>query len=593
MSLNVLAIHDGHNASVALFQEGKITYALSEERLTRVKNQGGFPAHAFQRVLNEAGVSPEDLDRVVLCNSRPLRREWVYRDLIMKRYGQYCTAAPGAGHRFRRKAVEAMPKSLVAGLRKALKPGTQKGIEELRRERLDPILAAGVSERMVAGLDHHLCHAAGAYYAQGEFQEPVLCLTCDGGGDGICASVWIGERGRLKRVDTIPVDDSIAKLYALITYMLGLVPLEHEYKVMGLAPYADMEKAEEVAAYLGEHFAWAEDDTRWKRREGLPPTSYWYDIIQRKTRFQRFDVVAAGFQRFIEQSMVRWVRAWIRKSGLHKIALSGGIFMNVKLNKTIMELDEVESICVLPSCGDESNPIGGAYLGALSAGGDPFTFSPLRDLYLGPNYSKEVVQRSVQEFEKKHPVRIEIPVCIELHVAELLAQGQVVARYEGREEFGARALGNRSILADPARLDIIREINKMIKCRDFWMPFAGTMTTDQARRNLLNPKNVKAPYMIMAFASNGHYEEYHAATHPYDRTMRPQILEEDWNPSYYRILKEFERLTGRKGGLLNTSFNLHGYPIVSSPEDALDVFARSGLTHMAMGHYLITKIRSS
>lgn len=589
MSVSVLAVHDGHNGSVALLQQGKITYALSEERLARVKNQGGFPLRAFERILGEAGVDAGKLDRVVLCNSSPLHPEWVYRDRITERYKQYCTEIPGAVGRFRKRAVDAMPKSLTGGLRKVLRPGTQKSMNALGSERIAPLLRAGIPERRIDRLDHHLCHAAGAYYGLGEFNDPILCLTCDGGGDGICASAWIGQGGRLDRVDSIPVDDSVAKLYALITFMLGLTPLDHEYKVMGLAPYADPEKGEEVAGYLAKHFEWTNEDTRWKRRPGLLATSYWHDIILQKIRFQRFDVIASGFQMFVERMMVRWIKAWIQKTGVHRIALSGGIFMNVKLNKTLMELNEVESIFVLPSCGDESNPIGAAYLGALAVGQDHQTFSSLKDLYLGPIYSKETIEKAVLEFGKRYPVKIEIPDRMDLRVAQLLAEGQIVARYQGREEFGARALGNRSILADPSRLDIIREINKMIKCRDFWMPFAGTMTVDQAERNLLNPKNVKAPYMIMAFSSKDHYEEYHAATHPYDGTMRPQILEEEWNPGYYKILKMFETLTGKKGGLLNTSFNLHGYPIVSSPEDALDVFARSGLAHMSIGDFLISK----
>jgi carbamoyltransferase len=441
----------------------------------------------------------------------------------------------------------------------------------------------------VRRFEHHACHAAGAYYGQGELKEDVLVMTCDGGGDGICCSVNIGRGGRLERLATIPVEDSIAKLYALITCMMGLVPLEHEYKVMGLAPYADGKSAEELADYLAGHFEWDEDPPRWRRKGGLPSTAYWRDIIYEKTEFQRFDIVAGGFQRFIERMMVRWVRGWLRKTGIKRLALSGGIFMNVKMNKLLMELDEVDSIYVLPSCGDESNPIGACYLAAVESGAAPGDLVPLGPLYLGPRYTEADIQRAIDAFARNSQVIVKRHDVIEGEVAKLLAGGEIVARYNGREEFGARALGNRSILADPSRLDLIRDLNQMIKCRDFWMPFAGTMTESQAERNLFNPKGVPAPYMIMTFDSTANYEDYRAATHPYDRTIRPQVLRESWNPSYHRVLIEFERQSGKRAGLLNTSFNLHGYPIVSSPEDALDVFNRSGLVYLSMGSYLLSK----
>lgn len=587
--MNILAIHDGHNASVALLQDGRITYAVSEERFTRIKNQGGFPSGATKRILSEAGLRPDQLDRVALCSSGPLRPEWVQRDLIMNRYDQYCSYRPGYAERLRSKLVDVLPDKFVKGLKKVFRPNSFKKYKELEDQRMAPLFGLGFSREKIIHVDHHQCHAAGAYYGQGLMDEPILCMTCDGGGDGICASVNIGENGVLRRIDTIPVEDSIAKLYALITYMMGLVPLEHEYKLMGLAPYADSEKANKIADYLEQNFIWKNHGVKWKRMDGLIPTSYWYNIIQKGIRFQRFDVVAGGFQRFIERMMVRWVKGWIAQTGVRKIALSGGIFMNVKMNKLLMELNDVESIYVLPSCGDDSNPIGACYVAALTAGMSPYNLSPLGPLYLGPRYSEREIDRAVEVFRKGFPVNVETPNSIETEVAKHLAKGHIVARYEGREEFGARALGNRSILADPSRLDVVREINQMIKCRDFWMPFAGTMTEEQAQRNLINPKSIKAPYMIMTFDSAGHFEDYQAATHPYDKTIRPQVLENGWNPRYYKILTEFERITGKRGGVLNTSFNLHGYPIVSSPQDALDVFKRSGLRHLAIGRYLISK----
>ena len=175
----------------------------------------------------------------------------------------------------------------------------------------------------------------------------------------------------------------------------------------------------------------------------------------------------------------------------------------------------------------------------------------------------------------------------------MLAQGKVVARFRGREEFGARALGNRSILADPSNTEVIKVINSMIKCRDFWMPFATSMTDRQAMECLVNPKHVSAPYMVLTFDSTERISDFKAGAHPYDLTVRPQVVERDWNPSYYDLIEEFERVSGKRGGVLNTSFNLHGHPLVSAPLDALEVFDRSGLEYLAIESFLLSKRDSS
>ena len=178
---------------------------------------------------------------------------------------------------------------------------------------------------------------------------------------------------------------------------------------------------------------------------------------------------------------------------------------------------------------------------------------------------------------------------IEEKIAELLVGDGVVARCSGRMEYGARALGNRSILANPSDHRVVPLINRMSKNRDFWMPFAPTILKEREADYLVNPKGLGSPYMMLAFPTQPkRRDELRAAIHPQDGTARPQILEEDVNPEYFRIIREFERRTGI-GAVLNTSFNLHGEPLVSSPADAVDTFERSGLPHLALGHFLISK----
>ncbi|HLP30756.1 MAG TPA: carbamoyltransferase C-terminal domain-containing protein, partial [Geothrix sp.] len=297
------------------------------------------------------------------------------------------------------------------------------------------------------------------------------------------------------------------------------------------------------------------------------------------------DHICAGLQNFTEEFITEWIRGWLKKTGRRKIRLSGGVFMNVKLNKTIGELPEVDDLYVFPSCGDETNALGAAW-SYMADHGLAEQIQPLESLYLGPEHSAEAYAKAAEQ-ARVLGWTVEAPGDIESAVADLLSQGEVVARVHGREEFGARALGNRSILADPTRLNVVRVVNNAIKCRDFWMPFAPSVMSECADRYIHNPKGFVAPYMILAFDSRN-TPEVKAACHPEDGTIRPQVVTKAQNAPYHRILEQFHERTGR-GALLNTSFNIHGEPIVSSPADAIDVMQRSGLLHLALGPYLISK----
>jgi carbamoyltransferase len=242
---------------------------------------------------------------------------------------------------------------------------------------------------------------------------------------------------------------------------------------------------------------------------------------------------------------------------------------------------------IYPSCGDETNAMGSAYY-VYAQHADHRSMWPLADFYMGAEYSDRQISESVKDYKFKDHVSIQQIDDIDHVVAELLAKGEIVARFKGREEFGARAMGNRSILADPSRPELVKTINDAIKSRDFWMPFAPSLLDRRESDYLINHKKIPAPYMIMGFDSTNRVDEFRAACHPYDLTVRPQVVYRDWNPSYYALLEAFEGLTGR-GILLNTSFNLHGYPIVSQPRDALNVLNESGLDWLVIGNFLLHK----
>jgi len=570
--MNILGIHDGHTAAAALLRDGRIVAAVQEERFTRIKNWAGFPAQAVRWVLQSQGLGTADVDAVVLNgNQMPYAKS---REEILAEYERTGTIGTTLRRFVKRTAV----RTVYDDRRRA------------QRKRMTSRF--GFPEDRVHFVDHHTAHAAGAYYGWGRFDEPILVLTNDGAGDGLCATVSIGEGGRLRRLAAVPESESIGNIYAMITFLMGMVPLEHEYKLMGMAPYAPQKQSQQVAALFRRLLEFKSDNPLvWERRNGCPETYYSYQFFRDLLQLKRFDTVCGGLQLFTEEMLTTWARNAIAKTGIRKLALAGGVFMNVKANKAIMELDEVDDLYVLPSCGDESSALATAWYwqaeNDCNAERSP-GLEPLGDLYLGPANSRADEERALQRFAADSWFEVETGEDLEARAADLLAAGEVLARCKGRMEFGARSLGNRAILADPTRPECIRIINDMVKSRDFWMPFAPSVLEECADDYVINPKRIAAPYMILSFDTTERVADIAAAIHPYDRSARPQIVSKAWNPDYHHLLSEFRRRTGR-GAILNTSFNLHGFPIANTPEDALDVLKSSGLQHLLLGHFLVHK----
>jgi carbamoyltransferase len=441
--------------------------------------------------------------------------------------------------------------------------------------------------------EHHACHAASAYYGYGRLDEPVLVLTCDGTGDGLCATVNVGQDGTITRRFSVRRDDSFGTLFALITYMTGMVPNEHEYKIMGMAPYASPSASARMGEKLLGLFDWDSGGAPvWTRRTGLPPTFNLQPVLEKLFFEERFDGIMGGAQVFVETMLVEFVRRAIAATGIRKVACGGGVFMNVKANKAIMELGELDDLYVFPSCGDETNAIGAAYLARTARYGG-HSAPKFESVYLGPEWSEAEIEAALApalaDALADGAVLLARPHSINSAVVELLVSGEVVARFSGREEFGARSLGNRAILADPRSRAVIQIINDMVKSRDFWMPFASSVLHESADDYLVNPKRIPAPYMILSFdTTDAGARDLIAGTHPYDRTCRPQVVTRESNPDYWDLLERFRKATGI-GGVLNTSLNLHGSPMVHRPEDALEVMLKSGLNRLAIGPFLVTK----
>lgn len=594
----------GHCTTACVLVNGKLVACASQERFDRVKNSRAFPLDAIRYVLAEAGVKVNDVDEF-------------HFNFQNARWGLGATGTADVAHTHGevkpatrmldrgRQAGDALA-SRMPGIRDALAdrmPGPADLYLQARRRlaaRVQPHFRHQLREETArllgidAGLvhlnDHHSCHAWSGYafYAgQRNWHDPALILTLDFEGDDLCATVSVGREGRIERLTSTPAKHSMGALYAAITRLLGMKVDEHEYKVMGLAPYAPARMAESAAELLGSLVR--VEGLDWQTSCG---SDRFYHVLRRLMEGQRFDAVAGGVQLLLERLIAEWVREAIARTGISDLVLSGGVFMNVKANKVVLELPEVSSVTICPSAGDESTPIGAVFAAHLRRVGYQWNPEPVVDnLYLGPSFSDADIDAALASHHPKQPYDV-VPLPPEDEaetIASLLVQGEVVARLAGRMEFGARALGNRSILADPSRRELVRVINDQIKGRDFWMPFACTVAEPGSERYIVNPKHALAPYMALAFDTVPQAREAVAAgIHPYDWTMRPQVVSADDNPRYHAIVRAFEARTGI-GAVLNTSFNLHGEPVVCSPTDALRVFDESGLRNLQLEHVLLRK----
>jgi carbamoyltransferase len=570
----ILGIHDGHNAAAALLDRGRVVAAVQEERLTGHKNQGGVPHQAIADVLSMSGVSHFEINRLALNGNYMTYDHWDRKGLS-KTYEQ-------AGE-------------LLIHFKEPLKGTIVDAIYQKRQaqQRAHELARIGLESQKVASVIHHNAHAAAAYYGSG-WKDTVLVLTCDGSGDRLSATVNIAENGQIRRIASIPESDSIGHLYSMVTYYMGMLPLEHEYKVMGLAPYVGRPRNALAQARLFADLFEIDPKTPlvWRRRKGIPPMFSAYGLIQKLLYRQRFDLVAAGLQQFIEDMLIQWVRNCVRETNIGRVACGGGVFMNVKANKEILKLPEVDKLFVFPSCGDETNSIGAAYwLYAQEClqSNQTIDIEPIGPIYWGHGFDDAEVEIALKQFKGTSKIYYKHVENIERLAAENLARGEVVGRAKGRMEFGARALGNRSILASAENTETVRIINDMVKNRDFWMPFAPAVLAESAENYYLKPKPMFAPYMMIAFDSRPEARcKYPAAQHPYDHSVRPQEVTEKWNPDFYRLIKHYEEITG-EGIILNTSFNLHGYPIVYDPQQVIDVLDRSGLKFLALGNWWVWK----
>ncbi len=562
-----------HNSSAALVADGNVVAAADEERFTREKFTGRFPQRAAAFCLEQAKIRPADVDWLAFYWNPwrgTLRRAW-----MMARHLPHSLAFFGQR----------------GGDGTAVRGDFSSWRNMVNVSRATRDAFAGESMRFRRRfVDHHTAHAASAYYVSP--WEDALILSLDGTGEWTTTLMARGSGNRVQSLRELAYPHSLGALYGAITQFLGYQIYQDEWKVMGLAAFGSPRRAADVRrlirfdgggfqldlSYFNFQLA---DKGSWfgprfvelfgpPRREDEPIDS------------ERFADLAASFQLVTEEIGLSLVRYLLQVGGgCRKLCLAGGVALNAVLNGKILAETDVEELFVQPAAGDAGAALGAAlYVHHAVLNGE--RSAPLRDAYLGPEYDEASIVAALNE---AGIVGTKVADVGE-HAAQLLADGKVVGWFQGRMEYGPRALGNRSILADPRRADMKGILNAKVKFREAFRPFAPAVLAEHVSEYFEGAGSF--PFMTVVLPVKPEKRSVIPAVTHQDGTGRLQTVERAVNPRFYGLIDAFHRRTGVPV-VVNTSFNLQGEPIVCTPEDAVSTYRRSGLDALIIGDYACEK----
>jgi carbamoyltransferase len=558
----------------ALIAEGKIVYAVHEERLIRAKMAIGFPRASIAKVLEETHTRPSDIDAIGIATVNEFFREkatayegWFLREQMLLKEALLDVSSV-VNRLF---GAKPFLQQSYYGIKAVMGRARRKAIERLLRNEWGFTCP-------IKFVDHHFAHACSAYFTSGLSDATVI--TMDGAGDNSSSRVYSVKDGRFRKVWDVDSFNSLGNYYGYITHICGFKAHKHEGKITGLAAYGTPVYRDILKRFItyeggrtvnkGQVFYWAAVRALEK---ALPPA------------FKQEDL-ASSMQQVLEEVGCAYIQHWVEKTGCGDLALAGGVFANVKLNQRLHELDNVCSIFIHPGMGDEGLAVGAAFaLGAqpdADSGMEAYS-SRLADVYFGPSYTDEEIARAIAQ----EGLPAEYLQDIERRIAELLAEGAIVCRFDGRMEYGPRALGNRSILYQATDPTVNYWLNKRLQRTEF-MPFAPVTLAEYADQCYANLDRARYPakFMTITFECTEWMKKHCPAVVHVDGTARPQLIDPHTNASYYKILAEYHKITGLPS-VINTSFNMHEEPIVCSPSDALRAFKAAHLDYLAMGNFLL------
>jgi len=594
--MKILAITLEKCSGCAVLIDSKIVFSTSEERYSRIKSDSSFPRNSINDALSFSGLKGVDFDKVIICGNTlsllaPLMNEYStfsvddqirameeywYPNLVLGKNKSFLEV-------FKDKInLEQFPFNTEIGknfdIFKLHNPYTEEdgiAVSNFFKQIIASFL--GIEQEKIIHMEHDWCHAAYGFYGSPIRDDNTLIVTADAWGDDLSGtlSLYSKEKRKIERVKEYNHKDfQLARIYRYTTLVLKMLANEHEYKVMGLASYYNgpiIEKVEKVFDKMlqndGLEFVFNKD------------VLDIYDYLKNNLKNFRFDHIAAGLQSFTEKILVEWFSNAVSEYNSTSVVFSGGVSMNVKANMKISQIPKIEKFFVCGAGTDETLPIGACYHWAEMNGIEP---KSLDTLCLGSNATydeKDISSLSQYTINKFNS---------EEQILEKILENKIIAVCRERMEMGQRALGNRSIIADPRTRFSVEKINNSIKKRDFWMPFAPVILSEYQDLLIENPKKIDSPFMTIAFETKDGKNKFPAAVHQADGTARAQLLKKEQNPILWNLIFKFYEKTGIPA-LLNTSFNLHGEPIVRTIQDALRVFEKSELEVLWLDGHIIEK----
>jgi len=547
-----------HDSSACIVRDGDLLFAVAEERISRVKHDAGFPKNAVRACLDFTNVRAEQLDEV--C------------------FG-WQTAGPAFRHDLKCYATGKMPLTYLNGLNSTLHflsmwhqdSGAKKFAQQF-----------GPTKAKMRFVDHHLAHAISAYAYSGFDDAAVVVM--DGRGAWEATTIWHGRNGRLEPVLMIPFPDSVGYFYSAFTEFLGFQPNSDEWKVMGLAPYG--KPGLDLSPFIDLKAAPYRVHTKQLIANGATPFAGIKALlgpprIAESEINERHKDIAYAVQDACEIAMLSVVRMAIEKTGCRNVCLAGGVALNSKANGKIVASGLVDKFFVQPAASDDGVALGAAFVPYLDDNGK-LPNKAMRHAYWGPSFDDEGIESALRTYKLRY-TRLPDPASA---AAERLSQGKILGWFQGRMEFGPRALGSRSILADPRDPEMNAKVNNAVKFREWWRPFAPSLKKEAAGEYLEGAAD--SPFMILTAQVRPEKRSVIPSVTHVDGSARPQTVEKEINPFYWRLIDEFGKRTGVPV-IMNTSFNLRGEAIVHTPTDAIRTFFSSGMDVLVIGSFLVEK----
>ena len=592
----ILGICDSIESHACLVKDGVLIAAISEERLTRIKADQGYPKKSINKVLEISKIKKKEIDLVAVAGFDNGLFQTIYRPGALfsiqdwiEQNEKFWKPKLYDNKKFDElddfliwkkkypKIKNNIYKDIIKRLNKKNTRNHFKIFDEIRKKVISDHLQ--IDRKKIKVFRHETCHQYYGMFSQQQKKKRSIILTLEGKGDDSSATISLVNDNKIKEIYRTN-EAMIGRLYRYVTLLLGMKPGQHEYKVMGLAPYGlpyhgnkSLKHFEKFNKIVGTKIIKNNifKDVYYSSREAL--------------HGERFDGIAWGIQTCTENFIKKWALNCIKKFKISDIILSGGVAQNIKAVKHLLDDKKIKSVWSGPISGDGSLSIGAAWI-ACKEYDKNNNIKGLKNLYLGSSISNQNLENKILKKCKNFKILKDVK---NDKIAKWISSGFIIARCKGRMEFGQRALGNRSILADPRSISSVEKINSKIKYRDFWMPFTPTITFEGAKKILKNSGKIYSPFMTVAFDLKERFiKKLPGVIHPADKSTRPQMLKKEDNPDYYNLIKEFEKISGLPV-LLNTSFNLHGDAIVESANQAIDTFLKSDLDALILNNYLIIR----